>query len=290
MALDRILDELEHQAAIACERGSLRPVGGGSINRAFRVETGAGPVFLKVNSSDGAAMFAAEAAGLEAIRAARAVAAPAVLALGVTGDHAWLALEWLELAANPQPAAARLGRDLAALHAHTGEYFGWDRDNTIGSTPQPNTPTEEWIDFWRDHRLGFQLELAVRNGLPRECERRVGALLNRLERYFDGYRPEPSLLHGDLWGGNWGATRGGAPCIFDPAVYFGDREADLAMTRLFGGFGEPFYRAYESAWPLAPGWQGRVALYNLYHLFNHFNLFGAGYLGRIEDALGELQR
>ena len=290
MALDRILDHLEHQAGIACERGSLRPVGGGSINRAFRVETGAGPVFLKVNTSDGAAMFAAEAAGLEAIRAARAVVAPAALALGETGDHAWLALEWLDLAANPQPAAERLGRELATMHAYTGEYFGWHRDNTIGSTPQPNTPTEEWIDFWREQRLGFQLELAMRNGLPQDCERRVRALLGRLEQFFDGHRPEPALLHGDLWGGNWGATRDGAPCIFDPAVYYGDREADLAMTRLFGGFGEPFYRAYESAWPLEPGWQGRVALYNLYHLLNHFNLFGVGYLGRIEDMLGELQR
>lgn len=289
MALDQVLDDLQREAGIA-RLGEVHAVGGGSINRAYRVESGAGSVFLKVNTRDGAAMFAAEAAGLEAIREARAVATPAVVALGETDDHAWLALEWIEFAPNPQPAAARLGRGLAAMHAHTGEHFGWHRDNTIGSTPQPNTPTEQWIDFWRDHRLGYQLELAVRNGLPSESENRVTALLGGLDQYFDGYRPESSLLHGDLWGGNWGATQDGIPYIYDPAVYFGDREADLAMTRLFGGFGEKFHEAYRAAWPLAPGWKRRVALYNLYHILNHFNLFGAGYLGRIEDVLRELGR
>lgn len=289
MALDQVLAGIQREAGIAC-RGEARAVGGGSINRAYRIESGAGPIFLKVNTIDGAAMFAAEVAGLEAIRAARAVATPTVIALGETGEHAWLALEWVELEANTQPAAERLGRELAAMHAHTGEYFGWNRDNTIGSTPQPNTPTREWIDFWREHRFGFQLELAVRNGLPRDCERRVRTLLGRLEPYFDGYRPDPSLLHGDLWGGNWGATRDGVPYIYDPAVYFGDRETDLAMTRLFGGFGERFYEGYRAAWPPAPGSEHRVALYNLYHLLNHFNLFGAGYLGRIEESLKQLQR
>lgn len=289
MALDQVLDDLEREAGIAC-RGEVRAVGGGSINRAYRIDCGAGPVFLKVNTRASADMFTAEAAGLDAIREARAVATPAVIGLGETSDHAWLALEWIDFVANAPRAAAQLGRELAALHAHTGEYFGWRRDNTIGSTPQPNTPTEAWIDFWREHRLGFQLELAARNGLPRECERQVAAVMGRLEKYFDGYRPEPSLLHGDLWGGNWGATLDGVPHIYDPAVYFGDREADLAMTRLFGGFGERFYRGYQAAWPLAPGWERRVALYNLYHLLNHFNLFGAGYLGQIEGALGEFGR
>ena len=287
MALDQVLDDLEREAGIA-RRGEVRAVGGGSINRAYRIESTAGPVFLKVNTRDSADMFAAEAAGLEAIREARAVATPTVVALGETREHAWLALEWIDFVANAQPAAERLGRETAAMHAHTGEYFGWHRDNTIGSTPQPNTPTEAWIDFWREHRLGFQLELAVRNGLPADCERRVTALLGRLDQYFDGYRPEPSLVHGDLWGGNWGATRDGIPYIYDPAVYLGDREADLAMTRLFGGFGEKFHEAYQAAWPVAPGWERRVALYNLYHLLNHFNLFGVAYLAQIQEMLGEL--
>ncbi len=289
MALEQVLADLKREAGIACERGTARAVSGGSINETFRLETGTGPLLLKVNTRDGASMFAAEAAGLKALREARAVATPDVYALGETADHAYLALEWIELVPDPRPAAARLGRELAALHAHTGAHFGWYRDNTIGSTPQPNTPTVDWIDFWCHCRLGYQLELAARNGLPRECERRARALLGRLAQYFESYRPEPSLLHGDLWGGNWGATRDGVPYIFDPAVYFGDREADLAMTRLFGGFSERFYEAYEAAWPLAPGWEGRVALYNLYHLLNHFNLFGAGYLGRIEGALRELE-
>ncbi len=287
MALDQVLDDLQREAGIA-RLGEVRAVGGGSINRAFRVESGAGPVFVKVNTRQSADMFAAEAAGLEAIREARAVATPVVVALGETREHAWLALEWIDFVANAQPAAERLGRELAAMHAVTGEHFGWHRDNTIGSTPQPNTPTEEWIDFWRKHRLGFQLELAVRNGLPSDHEYRVREVIGGLEKYFDGYRPVPSLLQGDLWGGNWGATPEGVPYIYDPAVYYGDREADLAMTRLFGGFGEQFYEGYRAAWPLAPGWERRVGLYNLYHLLNHFNLFGVGYLGRIERVLQDL--
>ncbi len=287
MALDQVLDDLEREAGIA-RRGEVRAVGGGSINRAYRIESSTGPVFLKVNTRDSADMFAAEAAGLEAIREARAVATPAVIGLGATADHAWLALEWVDFVANAQPAAECLGRELAALHAHTGEHFGWYRDNTIGSTPQPNTPTDAWIDFWREHRLGFQLELAMRNGLPRACERRVKEVIGGLERHFGDYRPQPSLLHGDLWGGNWGATRDGVPYIYDPAVYYGDREADLAMTRLFGGFGEQFHEAYRAAWPQASGSERRVALYNLYHLLNHFNLFGTGYLGSVENVLREL--
>ncbi len=290
MALEEILDDLKNAAGISCEPGAPIAVAGGSINDAFRIESASGPLLLKVNARTGADMFAAEAEGLAALRDAQAVAVPEVYAHGATATHSYLALQWIELAPDPSRAAARLGRELAAQHARTSERFGWHRDNTIGSTPQPNGVADEWTSFLRERRLGYQLELAAGNGLPRACCARVSTLLGRLDQYFGDYAPRPSLLHGDLWGGNWGATLGGVPYIFDPAVYFGDREADLAMTRLFGGFGPAFYEAYKTAWPLAPGAERRVPLYNLYHLLNHFNLFGSGYVGQIERALTQLER
>ncbi|MDH5513031.1 MAG: fructosamine kinase family protein, partial [Gammaproteobacteria bacterium] len=179
----------------------------------------------------------------------------------------------------------RLGRELAQMHRATQKQFGWRHDNTIGSTPQINTPASDWVGFWREHRLGFQLELAARNG--RNLMRRGERLLADLGNFFRTYHPEPSLLHGDLWGGNVGATEG-QPVIFDPAVYYGDREADLAMTELFGGFSARFYQAYQEAWPLDTGYKVRKTLYNLYHVLNHFNLFGGGYASQAERMMDAL--
>src|SRR5262249_29793225 len=156
------------------------------------------------------------------------------------------------------------------------------RVNTIGMTPQINEADSDWIRFFRERRLRYQLDLAVGNGYGGDLQKQGAQLLERMHGLFAGHRPQPSLLHGDLWGGNWGATADGTPVIFDPAVYFGDREADIAMTRLFGGFDTSFYGAYESAWPLEAGWQARTTLYNLYHVLNHLNLFGAGYLSQAE--------
>jgi fructosamine-3-kinase len=199
--------------------------------------------------------------------------------------HAFLVLEFLPLGGRGDPA--ELGRGLAAMHRRTAPEPGWWRDNTIGSTPQPNESAGGWAAFWRERRLGFQLDLVRRNGYGRLADRgerlreRVGALL-------EGHRPEASLLHGDLWSGNYGYTRDGAPVIFDPAVYYGDREADLAMTELFGGFPGAFYRAYREAWPLPPGYELRRDLYNLYHVLNHVNLFGGGYAGQAQRLVERL--
>ncbi|HEX7079807.1 MAG TPA: fructosamine kinase family protein [Gammaproteobacteria bacterium] len=265
-------------------------VGGGSISRTVKVETTAGPVLVKVEPAAGFDLLDAEAAALEALRDARAIRVPEVAAKGCAGRYAFLAIEWIDFG-RPSPAAERrLGTGLAALHRVTAGDFGWHRDNYIGRTPQRNDRSGDWIGFYRERRLRFQLEIARRNGIGEAVSSRGTALLENLERFFDGYRPAPSLLHGDLWGGNWGAAAGDEPCVFDPAAYFGDREADLAMTRLFGGFGPEFYRAYEEAWPLAEGWERRVELYNLYHLLNHFNLFGGGYRHRVEATLRSLLR
>jgi len=260
---------------------------GGSINTCYRWESDVGPLFVKVAAAERRAMLEAEAVGLEELRRAAAVRVPRVLGVGAHGSRAWLALEWIQLSAHTGPAEALLGELLAAQHRCTAPEFGWYRNNTIGSTAQLNDWLGEWVEFWRERRLRYQLELAARNGHDGRLLRGGEALLERLGGFFTNYRPVPSLLHGDLWGGNWGVEAGGGPVIFDPAVYYGDREADLAMTRLFGGFGEQFYTAYEASWPLDAGWRIRTDLYNLYHVLNHLNLFGAGYSGQ---ALALLER
>jgi protein-ribulosamine 3-kinase len=255
------------------------PVGGGSINDGFRWESGAGSLFVKVSRGAAAQMFAAEAAGLAELAQARAVRVPRVLAQGEAGGEAYLALEWLDLRPLSRTAQRLLGERLAQQHRRTAERHGWRRDNTIGSTPQKNPWCDDWGRFFIEHRLVFQLELALRNGHGGRLEARSDELLRCAEELLRGHAPPPSLLHGDLWGGNAAAIPGEEPVIFDPAVYYGDRETDIAMTRLFGGFGPEFHAAYEAAWPLPPGAGRRADLYNLYHILNHVNLFGAGYLG-----------
>ncbi len=264
------------------------PVGGGCINEAFRLRGGAQSFLVKLNRADRLPMFEAEAAGLEAIRRSGTLRAPRPVASGVQGASAWLVLEFIDLARPRAAAATALGRGLAALHRTQAPSFGWERDNTIGATPQPNAWTADWVEFLRRHRLGFQLELAQKNGLAAQVVVRGRRLLDGLPAFFHDYRPGPSLLHGDLWGGNWAADREGRPVIFDPAVYFGDREADLAMTELFGRFDEAFYRAYREAWPPDPGYRVRRDLYNVYHLLNHYNLFGAGYAAQVDGVIARL--
>lgn len=267
--------------------GSQRRVGGGSINSCARFESARGSLFVKYGDASSLAMFQAEAEGLAELANARAVRVPEVLAVDEQDGTAFLALEWIDLHTGSAGSESKLGEQLAAQHRVTWEKFGWRRDNTIGSTPQDNRPSDDWVEFLRERRLLPQLELARRNGAGAELIDSGHRLCESLGRFFDGHRPVPSLLHGDLWGGNWGVDASGAPVVFDPAVYFGDREADLAMTRLFGGFGAAFYAAYEAAWPLDSGAAERVTLYNLYHVLNHFNLFGSGYQ---RQALAMTQR
>ncbi len=213
-----------------------------------------------------------------------------MLGVGAAEGHACLALEWIDFGPATSRTEARLGELLALQHRRSAHAYGWHRDNTIGATPQPNPWTTDWPTFLAKHRLGHQLDLAERGGHARLVEQ-GRRLVERVGSFFTAYRPEPALLHGDLWGGNWAADAGGAPVIFDPAVHYGDREADLAMTRLFGGFGPAFYAAYSAAWPLDPGARERTALYNLYHVLNHLHLFGGGYAGQaarmIEGLLSE---
>jgi protein-ribulosamine 3-kinase len=262
-------------------------VGGGCINRGYRVVGGSAGYFVKVNRAGLRSMFDAEAEGLRAIARTGAVRVPLPLCVGAHGDYSWLVLEHLDLVTGRTQTMAALGQQLAHLHRTSAGRFGWHRDNTIGATPQSNAWAESWIDFWRTHRLGFQLQLAGRNGHGGSLQRRGEQLLAHLDALLV-HEPTPSLLHGDLWGGNAAATASGEPVLFDPACYYGDREADLAMTELFGGFAPAFYSAYRATWPLDPGYGERRDLYNLYHVLNHLNLFGGGYRAQAEAMIGRL--
>jgi len=230
----------------------------------------------------------AEADGLARLGQTGALRVPQVLGQGASDTEAWLEIEWLDLHPPDDAADQRMGAALARLHAVTGPAFGLERDNAIGATPQPNTLVADWTLFWRQRRLDFQLELAARNGYCGRLQDRGQRLLEVLPVFFTDYRPQPSLLHGDLWAGNRAMLADGTPVVFDPAVYYGDREADLAMTRLFGGFGPRFYASYEATWPLAAGADVRRDLYNLYHVLNHLNLFGGAWRAQAEAMIGRL--
>jgi protein-ribulosamine 3-kinase len=249
------------------------------------IEGGGRGYFAKVNERSQADNFAAEADGLAALAAA-GVRVPAPLGRGDAGEETFLVLEYLDMRGNGDDAA--LGRSLALLHSTRGEYFGWPRDNYIGRTPQINRSSHSWSDFWRDARLRPQLALAKRRGMGGRLLEKGERLVEAVPRLLADRAPEASLVHGDLWGGNAGFLAGGEPVFFDPAVYWGDRETDVAMTELFGGFSRAFYSAYAETAPLDPGYARRRPLYNLYHVLNHANLFGGAYADQAErmtDAL-----
>jgi fructosamine-3-kinase len=205
---------------------------------------------------------------------------------GSAGGQSYLVLENLELSSRGN--VKLLGEQLAALHRCEAENFGFASDNFIGTTTQPNSWANDWVGFWREHRLGFQLRLAEEKGYGGSLQRLGVKLLDALPAFFADYTPLPSLLHGDLWNGNHAFLADGTPTIFDPAVYYGDRECDLAMTELFGGYPADFYAAYRAAYPLDPGYASRRELYNLYHILNHANLFGGGYARQAEQIMERL--
>jgi fructosamine-3-kinase len=274
------------------EIASAAPVSGGCIHRALRVSGegtgGKRDYFAKMNAPDRAAMFGAEAEGLAALRGAGAVEVPGVVAQGADEDASWLVLQWLDLVALDAKGAARLGAALAAQHRMAHERFGWARDNFIGASPQVNGWSDDWLAFWRSKRLHPQLRLAAHRRLPSRMIDRGERLMADCEAFFRTYAPAKSLLHGDLWGGNAAQSAAGEPVVFDPAVYVGDREADVAMTQLFGGFPDDFLSAYRASWPLDDGYRVRRDFYNLYHRLNHANLFAGGHVRDSEHAIERL--
>lgn len=254
----------------------------------FTLEVSGVRYFVKTAAASRLSMFEAEAAGVELLAAARCVRTPRAIATDVEGDVAWICLEHVQLRPRTPESDARLGLQLAELHGVTHELYGWERDNTIGPTPQVNAWSSDWAAFWSDARLRPQLALAASNGYRGRLQADGERLRGRIRDFFRTYTPAPSLLHGDLWSGNAATDDGGAPVIYDPAVYYGDRESDVAMTELFGGFAPDFYAAYRDAWPLDAGYETRRDLYNLYHVLNHLNLFGRSYLGQAERLIGRL--
>ena len=273
-----IARELGARAGVRCAPQPERRVGGGSSHECYAWRYDGGLLFVKLAPRTALSHFTAESEGLAALAAARTLRVPRVIACGESAQDAFLALEWIERGAADARSERRLAEGLAALHRVRAARFGFAHDNYIGASAQANAWDSDWARFFAERRLRPQLELAARNGLGARLQDCGGRLLAQVPRLLAGHRPVASLLHGDLWGGNWFADETGQPVVFDPAVYYGDAEADLAMTRLFGGFGAQFYRSYAAAAPLTAGAATRAELYNLYHVLNHANLFGGAYV------------
>jgi len=271
----------QHTGAI----NELTPVGGGCIANATRLSAEKGMFFVKWGTHHVAKTFAAEAAGLQALRVSGSpLVIPEVISIE-SGEQGYILLEWLNQGHASTQSWEAFGRGLAALHRTSVQAFGFEEDNFIGRSPQVNTTRDTWPDFFRACRLEPQVQMAREAGRwPKEWNGWLDNLYNRLEMLIPSL-PEASLVHGDLWGGNFMTLTSGKIALIDPAVYYGHREVDLAMTELFGGFKKSFYEAYWEAWPLEDGYSERKELYNVYHLLNHLNLFGASYERGVEKVL-----
>lgn len=263
-----------------------RSVGGGCINQSSRISDGQNTYFVKFNRAEQLSMFEAEALGLQQMRETQTILVPQPICYGIAENSAYLVLEWLDLGRGSSQAWAEMGRQLARMHQfQKSTAFGWERDNTIGSTPQMNSWTASWSEFFIQYRIGYQLQLGARNG---GHFRNGDRLLSVIPEMLSNHTPQPSIVHGDLWSGNAAVTQSGEPVIFDPATYWGDREVDLAMTELFGGFPTEFYRGYNEVFPLESGYKDRKTLYNLYHILNHFNLFGGSYESQANRMIDQI--
>jgi len=263
-------------------------ISGGCINQAYCIADGVRRYFVKINTTGSLSMFEAEAAALMEIHQSHTLRVPLPVCYGQNDYYAWLVLEYLDMSNSTRGNASDLGIQLAAMHRIASKQFGWIRNNAIGQTPQINIASSDWINFWRTHRLGYQLDLARANGFNGKLQNLGEQLLIDLDKFFSGVSPSPSLLHGDLWNGNYSYDEMGNPVLFDPAVYYGDRETDIAMTELFGGFPANFYSAYRHDYPLDSGYNIRKVIYNLYHILNHLNLFGSSYRHQAEQMMNML--
>jgi fructosamine-3-kinase len=284
----------QHQRHLASILGlepadiSCRPVQGGCISEAMRVTVGKRgaadrQLFAKVNQASFESNFRAEWQGLESLRASQTIGVPQPIALEVIGDSSYFVTSWIEQPLHRKDGEffREFGHRLACLHRATaGDRIGLESDNFLGSARQINTPTATWVDFVAHQRLGFQLRWAVDQRLASaDLQSRVACVIDRLDHLLSGRDADTSLIHGDLWSGNFLIDHDRKPVIIDPAIYYGCREAEFGMLRLFGHCPPEFYDAYLETWPLPDGWQHRVDVYTLYHLLNHLNLFGTGYLG-----------
>jgi len=268
-------------------------VSGGSIANGCRLETSETSYFLKFGDSTVAKTFPGEVAGLDALRdACESLMVPDVVEMQ-TGDDdlpGFLLMEWINAGRQGRRFWEHFGRGLAQTHRTTNERYGFETSNYIGRLPQTNDWNEDWPAFFRTQRLEPQVERAQASGRwQKEWDEDLDQVYLRLPEMLPA-RPPASILHGDLWKGNFMITATGDPALIDPATYYGHREADLAMTELFGGYDEMFYRAYRDAWPLKDGYENRRDIYNLYHLINHLNHFGRSYAGSVKKTLRRISR
>lgn len=252
-----------------------KSVSGGCINQGYCLIGKDIKYFVKINDASQVEMFSAEALGLKEMAKTQTIRVPKPICWGMAERSSYIILEWLEFDRSSKDSWELMGKNLAKMHQYQVETrFGWNQNNTIGSTPQVNNWTEKWSDFFADYRIGFQLKLASKKG---GNFGNYSQIVEKVRDVLSTINPQPSLVHGDLWSGNAAVTEIGEPVILDPATYYGDREVDIAMTELFGGFPAPFYRGYNEVFPLDEGYKKRKTLYNLYHILNHYNLFGGGY-------------
>ena len=258
-------------------------VGGGDISQAYRLSGEHQEYFVKTNRKQLAFMFVAEAAALDGIHLTRTIKVPKPITSGIFDQHCYLIMEWINFSG--QPSAQTFAQQLALMHHCTHDQFGFAMDNTIGSTPQVNHWSEHWVDFWTKQRLGYQLGQIKKNGLSHRLFDMGLLLQEKSALFFETYQPKASLLHGDLWSGNWAADEHGQPVIFDPASYYGDHEADLAMMELFGHPGRQFFDAYRESFEVDKGYSVRKNFYNLYHILNHANMFGGSYAMQAQNMM-----
>ncbi|NJL40723.1 MAG: fructosamine kinase family protein, partial [Leptolyngbyaceae cyanobacterium RM2_2_4] len=283
---NHIAEQISQTTGETFQDPQRRPVGGGSVNQAYALTSGRQSYFVKINQATRIAMFEAEALGLKQIASTKTIRVPEPICWGTVDGSAYIVLEWLDLGYGTHRSWEEMGRNLAAMHrVGSDRHFGWDQQNTIGFMPQVNPWTSNWTEFFAEQRIGYQFQLAQRRGGSFPNQER---LLAAIPQILAGHDPQSSLVHGDLWSGNAAVTKLEEPVIVDPATYFGDREVDLAMTELFGGFPNEFYRAYDKAFPLESGYERRKTLYNLYHILNHFNQFGGSYEGQANRMIASL--
>ncbi len=261
-------------------------VSGGCINQGYKVKGNNREYFVKLNDASQVEMFAAEALGLKQMYATQTITVPEPVCWGMAANSSYIVLQWLDLGGGNKQSWTEMGRQLATMHREgTSQDFGWERNNTIGSTPQVNSWMDNWADFFAEQRIGYQLKLAKRRGGSFPDTKQV---VDAVKAKLAVRQPQPSLVHGDLWSGNAAIGKDGTPIIFDPATYYGDRETDIAMTELFGGFPTAFYNGYNEAWQLDSGYRQRKNIYNLYHVLNHFNLFGGGYGNQAQRIIQQI--
>ena len=287
---DHLLSLLQQQAGITISSFDIQPIGGGSINDTYRLTINSSrSFFLKTNKAARyPGLFKKEKEGLEYLAQQQCIHIPRIIFFGETGDEQMLLLEWIAPGQRTTGFWKKFGEQLALLHRKTQPDFGLATDNYMGALPQTNTPGSDWTNFFINQRLAVQVKLGLDNNLlPRNYIELFEQLYKKLDAIFD---PEPpSLLHGDLWSGNFICNQQAEPVLIDPAIYYGHRSIDLGMTTLFGGYERPFYDSYHYHFPLPPNYEEQWKVCNLYPLLIHLNLFGQSYLGNIADTLKRFQ-